>query len=176
MANDDQADQRSSGEPHDPTLSSFEATPTAVALPLLGILGGVCGEPVSVWLRDHPPDVVGAVQRLLVRAVPKGKVCEIFGRSDLQTLAREPGRFLLALIDPIRGHQSFELAAQWLISRRRGTRTPGALFGPDDGIHQAPGAILSIRSNPVEIARLRGWLLRESAIDSRVPNRVRHGV
>jgi len=146
----------------------FELAPIAVALPMLGILGGICGEPVSVWLRDFPPDVVGAIQRLLVRHLPGDQICEIFGRSDLQRLAREPGRYLLALIDPIRGHQSFELAAQWLISRRRGTRTPGALFGPDDGVHQAPGAILSIRSNPVEIARLRGWLLRESAIDSRV--------
>ena len=69
----------------------LEDAPAAVTLPLLSILAGSCGEPISCSLRDHPPDVTGAIQRFLLGHIPAGRFCELYCRPDLKRLAKGAG-------------------------------------------------------------------------------------
>jgi hypothetical protein len=146
----------------------WEEAPPPVALSLLGLLGGACGQPVSFALCGYPPEVVGAVQRLLVRHVPQNRICEVSGRSDLRRLADEVGRFALVLVDPIRGRQSIDVATRWLLSRRRGDRAPMVLLAKVEGVDEAPGALLALHANPTEVARTRRWLLQNTKPDRRI--------
>jgi hypothetical protein len=77
----------------------FEGTPAAIAHPTLGP-GGLCGEQVPVWLHDHPPDVLGVIQGLLLAHIPEGGYCVPLDRLGLRRLARDPTRFALLLVDP----------------------------------------------------------------------------
>lgn len=145
-----------------------DLAPAAMALPILGTLGGLCGEPVSIWFRDFPPDVLGALQRFLRAHVPEDRVCEVFRPSDIRRFERGPAGFAMVLVFPIPGRHAAGLATQWLIEGRRGTRLPTALMGDDQGAHNAPGAVLSLRAGPAEIARLRSLLAVHRQPDARV--------
>lgn len=146
----------------------WDEAPPPIAIAMLGLLGGACGEPVSLALYHYPPDVVGAVQRLLVRQVPEVQVCEVHGRSDLRRLAGAIESIALVLVDPTRGRQSADQAAQWILNRRRGGRCPMVLLAHAEGVDEIPGALLTIHADPTELARTRLWLLENPEPDSRV--------
>ena len=165
MADDHQTGRMSGADPPDPVHGSFETTPTAIALPLLGMLGGVCGEPVSVRLHDHPPDIIGALQRLIREHVPRDRVCEIFGQADLRRLKRSASEFALILVYPTPGHPSTSLVVQWLLERSRRTRLPMVFLAGEQCDPEAPGAILRLGTGPAEIARLRTLFAGTPATD-----------
>jgi hypothetical protein len=81
----------------------LDSLPAAIVLPVLGMLGGLCGEQVPVWLHDHPPDALGAIQSLRLAHIPEGGYCRLLDRLDLRRLARDPTRFALVLVDPVGG-------------------------------------------------------------------------
>ena len=76
-----------------------------------------------------------------------------------------PGRFALVVVDPTRGSHLIGQAARWLLSRRRDTRLPCILIGPEEGLNEAPGATLAIRSQPHELDSIRRWLLKNTVPD-----------
>ena len=153
-----------------PDLSggSVETAPATVGLLILGMLGGVCGEPVSVWIHDYPPDIVGALQRLIREHVPKRRVCEVFGPTDLRRLRCDAANFALVLVYPTPGHHSATLVAQWVLERSRRTRLPMALVAGERCDLESPGAILRLAAGPTEIARLRALFWGTPEPDQRV--------
>ncbi len=155
MSFNDQPHHRFSRDSPDPTDEYFDTTPTTVELLILGMLGGVCGEPVSVRLQNYPPDIIGALQRLIRDHVPKQRVCEVFGPADLRRLKRNAWKFAVVLVYPTPGHSSTSLVTQWLLERCRRTRLPMAFLTGEQCDLEAPGAILRLGAGPAEIVRLR---------------------
>ena len=80
-----------------------DTPPATIWLPMLGLLGGTCGEPVSIWLRDYPPDVTCAVHRFLLAHLWNGQVCEIVGRSDARGWPEKSARLSWLSSTPL-GH------------------------------------------------------------------------
>ena len=145
-----------------------DSAPAAIVLPILGMLGGLCGEPVSVWLQGFPPDVLGALQRFIREHARDELVCEIFGPSDIRRLLREVHDLAIVLVHPTSGHASSNLVTQWLLGGRRGRRLPMALLCGDPCDHEVPGAALSLRAGPAETARLRSFFAGQPLPDERV--------
>jgi hypothetical protein len=147
----------------------FDSAPAMIALPMLGMLGGSCGEPVSLLAIDYPPEVVCAVQRFLLTHLRDGQVLEIFGRSDLSRLVQADGdEIVLVIVDPHRARSSVGQGVLWSIARRRGGRSPAVLLASESGLADSPAAMLAIRRSTDDLARIQDWLLRHSSPDPRI--------
>lgn len=168
MADDDRPDDERDGEATDPMRDSLATMPIAVSVALLGILGGVCGEPVSVVLQDYPADLVGVLQRFLRRHVPHERVCEVFRPADLRRLGREGAEFALVLVYPTPGHPAAGLIAQWHLERDRRTRLPMVLLVGEQPGQELPGAVLGLGIGPAEVARHRDFFAGDPPPDPRV--------
>jgi hypothetical protein len=140
----------------------------SIALPIIGMLGGACGEPVSVWLEDYPPDILGALLRFIRDHVPDERVCEVFGPADLRRLLREAHAFAVVFVYPIPGHTSATLVARWLLERSRRTRLPMVLLCGERCDQETPGSMISLRAGRADIARLQAFLAGHPLPDGRV--------
>ena len=127
----------------------------SIALPILGMLGGMCGEPVSVMLQDYPEDLIGVVLRLIRAHVPDERICEIFRPADLRPLTQRANEFALVLVYPTPGHLAAGQIAHWHLERDRRTRLPMILLVGEQADQESPGALLRLGVGPAQIARLR---------------------
>ena len=126
----------------------FDSTPAMIALPMLAMLGGTCGEPLSICAFDFPPEVICAVERFLLAHLRDEQVLEIFGRSDLSRLVQQSGNeIVLVIVDPHRARISVGQGVLWSIARRRGGRSPAVLLASESGLVDPPGAMLAIRGS-----------------------------
>jgi hypothetical protein len=146
----------------------IESRPATIILAMLGLLGGTCGQPVSIWMRDFSSDVACCVQRFLMKHLSTEQFCEIRGQSDLSRLAEEGSPIVLGVVDPLQSGRSLGQAVLWAIGRRRGSRTPAILFASECGQADSPAALLALRGSPDELRRTRDWFLGHPDPDPRI--------
>ncbi len=137
-------------------------SPALVDLIQYGILGGIVGLPVSVALRDFPPDLVGGLWRGVAQSLKPEHVVEVWTQADIRQLRSKLQVTRVVLVYPSHGGVLSSNILDWMITIRHASSQPlpAVLSIHHRNSPETPGATLVAQGDDQTFSDLSKWLAK----------------
>lgn len=152
------------------SVPESQKSPALVTLIQCGILGGIVGTPVSVALRDFPPDLVGGLWRGVAQSLKPEQVVEVCTQADIRQLRSKLQVTRVVLDYPSHGRFSSSNILDWMITIRHASSQPlpAVLSIHHRNSPETPGATLVVQGDDEIFSDLSKWL-KKGKFSSLVP-------